>query len=248
MKKVIRLSEDNLKKMIANILNEAVNGGWEVDDNEAQEAYEFAVQHLGKDTIDSAIIRAMSDNVLADLLAYIFRMYDFREWDEYKQSKGQSLNEDERQDQMDADWNDFENMKYFKDIDPKISSERNGSIYTTDSFANDYVPNHDDPKKSVSPAASYVWNKDFSKHYPTPESFWNPRDTRAYKYTKDKEKFDKAQARINKAEDRKTANALKQADMRPLNRKGSGNRDIMENDFQTKVNETVERVIDKYIR
>ncbi len=86
MKKVIKLTEANLKNMIREAVVEAVNGGWEVDDNEARKAYEFAADTLGKETIDSAIIRAMSDNTLAEILAYVFRMYDFREWDEYKQN------------------------------------------------------------------------------------------------------------------------------------------------------------------
>lgn len=86
MKKVIKLTEANLTNMIREAVVEAVNGGWVVDDNEAREAYEFAANTLGKETIDSAIIRAIPDNTLAEILAYIFRMYDFREWESYKQN------------------------------------------------------------------------------------------------------------------------------------------------------------------
>lgn len=86
MKKVIKLTEANLTNMIREAVVEAVNGGWVVDDNEARKAYEFAANTLGKETIDTAIIRAMPDNTLAEILAYIFRMYDFREWEEYKQN------------------------------------------------------------------------------------------------------------------------------------------------------------------
>ena len=68
------------------MLKEAENGGWVVDSTEARDAYELAVTEMGKDTIDSAIIRSLSDEQLAQCLAYIFRMYDFREWEEYQNS------------------------------------------------------------------------------------------------------------------------------------------------------------------
>ena len=68
------------------MLKEAENGGWVVDSTEARDAYELAVREMGKDTIDSAIIRSLSDEQLSQCLAYIFRMYDFREWEEYQNS------------------------------------------------------------------------------------------------------------------------------------------------------------------
>jgi myo-inositol-1-phosphate synthase len=89
MKKVVKISESKLRQMISEAVMEAVNGGWEVEDNEAEAAYNLAVEKLGKEVIDDAIIRAMSSHVLAELLAYIFRQYDFREWDEYKSSKSE---------------------------------------------------------------------------------------------------------------------------------------------------------------
>ena len=84
--------EENARKHLS--LNEAENGGWVVDDSEAQEAYNFAVDRMGKETVDTAIIRALSDKHLAEILAYIFRMYDFREWDEYKEGIGSEDGED----------------------------------------------------------------------------------------------------------------------------------------------------------
>lgn len=79
-----RLTENKLRGMIReavkSALNEGESGGWIVDSSEAEEAYEFAVEHMGKETVDSAIIRALSSDALADCLAYIFRMYDFTEW------------------------------------------------------------------------------------------------------------------------------------------------------------------------
>ena len=85
MKKVIKLTESDLRCIVENVL-EGESGGWIVEPEEAEAAYNLAVRVLGQETIDRAIIRAMNNNTLADCLAYIFRMYDFKEWDEYKQS------------------------------------------------------------------------------------------------------------------------------------------------------------------
>ena len=68
------------------MLKEAENGGWVVDSTEARDAYALAARGMGKGTIYSAIIRSLSDEQLAQCLAYIFRMYDFREWEEYQNS------------------------------------------------------------------------------------------------------------------------------------------------------------------
>jgi histone H3/H4 len=84
MKNVIKLTEQDLRGIVENtvkkILKEAENGGWVVDSSEAQEAYNLAVQEMGEDTINSAIVRCLGDETLAQCLAYIFRQYDFRQW------------------------------------------------------------------------------------------------------------------------------------------------------------------------
>ena len=89
MKRTIKLTEKELRQMISESvktqLNEAENYGWVVDESEVQEAYDMAVERFGKETIDDAIIKSMSDNELAESLAYIFRMYDFEEWYDRKQ-------------------------------------------------------------------------------------------------------------------------------------------------------------------
>ena len=83
-KQLIKLTEADLHKMIREsvkkIISEAENGGWVVDTTEAQEAYELAVRELGEETINSAIVRSLGDETLAQCLAYIFRQYDFRQW------------------------------------------------------------------------------------------------------------------------------------------------------------------------
>lgn len=86
MKRKIKLTESKLKDIInesvKRVVTEAENGGWVVDSSEAQEAYDMAVEYMGKETIDDAIIRCLTSDQLAECLAYIFRMYDFREWSE----------------------------------------------------------------------------------------------------------------------------------------------------------------------
>ena len=58
--------------------------GWVVDDNEAWEAYEFACEYFGKDNLDDQIVTSLGVDELASSLAFIFRMNDFREWEQYK--------------------------------------------------------------------------------------------------------------------------------------------------------------------
>lgn len=82
--KITKLTERDLNKIVKEsvnrIIKEAENGGWVVDSSEAQEAYDLAAQEMGEETINSAIVRCLSDEILAQCLAYIFRQYDFREW------------------------------------------------------------------------------------------------------------------------------------------------------------------------
>lgn len=84
MKKVIRLTEQDLRRIVEEsakrIIKEAESGGWVVDSSEAQEAYDLAVQEMGEETINSAIVRCLGDETLAQCLAYIFRQYDFKQW------------------------------------------------------------------------------------------------------------------------------------------------------------------------
>lgn len=86
MKRKINLTESKLKDIInesvKRVVTEAEDYGWVVDSSEAQEAYDMAVEYMGKETIDDAIIRCLTSDQLAECLAYIFRMYDFREWGE----------------------------------------------------------------------------------------------------------------------------------------------------------------------
>lgn len=54
--------------------------GWVVESYEANEAYEFACDYFGKEYLDSDIVACLGSDALADILAYIFRMEEFREW------------------------------------------------------------------------------------------------------------------------------------------------------------------------
>lgn len=84
MKRTIKLKERELKRMISEsvrrAINEAENYGWVVDESEVQEAYEMAVEYMGKEYIDDAIVQSLSDTELAESLAFIFRNTDFEEW------------------------------------------------------------------------------------------------------------------------------------------------------------------------
>ena len=78
MRRQIRLTENDLHRIVN--INEAENGGWIVDTSEAQEAYDMAVDEMGEETVNAAIVSSLGDDVLAQALAYVFRMYDFRQW------------------------------------------------------------------------------------------------------------------------------------------------------------------------
>lgn len=130
---------------------------------------------------------------------------------------------------------------------PILHGEGNGEVYRDDAFVTDWRDNpNDDPNKVKAPYNSYVWNKKFSKHYPTPESFWNPKDTRAYKYTRDLDKIHREEDKFKKSEDLKTQRALDAADSRPLHRKGSLNRVGMdENVIRKLVSESIKKVLNE---
>lgn len=68
-------------------LNCANSYGWVVESWESGEAYDLACEYFGEEDINRQIIQAMSADELAKCLAFIFRMNDFEEWDEYKDSK-----------------------------------------------------------------------------------------------------------------------------------------------------------------
>lgn len=87
-KKLTRLNEDQLKQIVnecvKNVLKEANSYGWEVDNSEATLAYKYMAQEIGNEELNAAIVRAMGDSALADIMAYLLRMYDMRGWEEYR--------------------------------------------------------------------------------------------------------------------------------------------------------------------
>ena len=80
--------------------------GWEVPDDRAQEAYDFAIESGWWDeaSLNEDIVRAISSDELAACLAFIFRNNDFQPWDDYLNGV-ESEDEDE----------DFEDVDYFPD-------------------------------------------------------------------------------------------------------------------------------------
>jgi hypothetical protein len=65
-------------------LNEAESYGWVVDTRDAEKAYRFMADAIGEEEVNAAIKRAMGDEVLAQIMAYLLRMYDMRGWEEYR--------------------------------------------------------------------------------------------------------------------------------------------------------------------
>lgn len=62
----------------------AVDGGWEVPDWRAKEAYDLALEYgWTEDGLNYDIVRTLSSEELASALAFIFRMNDFQEWNDY---------------------------------------------------------------------------------------------------------------------------------------------------------------------
>lgn len=58
--------------------------GWVVESYEANEAYDLAADYFGEEDLNAQIVQSLGSDELAACLAFIFRMNDFREWDEYK--------------------------------------------------------------------------------------------------------------------------------------------------------------------
>ena len=79
-------------------LKEAESYGWIVETNQVWEAYDLACEYYGQETVDRAIVDTLSDDELASSLAYLFRMWEFREWDEYLEGNNEEDFEDEFED------------------------------------------------------------------------------------------------------------------------------------------------------
>ena len=73
--------------------------GWEVPDDRAQEAYDFAIEsgYWDEASLNADIVNAISTDELAACLAFIFRMNDFQPWDDYL--NGEESEDDEYEDE-----------------------------------------------------------------------------------------------------------------------------------------------------
>ena len=69
-----------ISESVKRALKEAEDGGWVVESNEVNEAMEMAIQHFGEEYVNEAIVRTLTTDQIAESLAYLFRMWDFREW------------------------------------------------------------------------------------------------------------------------------------------------------------------------
>lgn len=95
-KQVIKINESQLKYIVAEatkrFLKEGESYGWVVDSSEADKAYQYFCQELGEEHANEAIVRALGSSALSDVLAFLFRMYDLRGWESFKEN-GYTLNE-----------------------------------------------------------------------------------------------------------------------------------------------------------
>lgn len=71
--------------------------GWVVEDWEAQEAYDFAIESGWWDeaSLNADIVRAISQEELAACLAFIFRNNDFQEWNDRNDDEDEDYEEEE---------------------------------------------------------------------------------------------------------------------------------------------------------
>lgn len=110
--------------------------GWVVDENEAWEAYEFACDYFGKENLDDQIVSGLSTDELAESLVYIFRMNDFREWDE----RNGSSDDDEDDEEVELELIDA--GEEFTDVDDVIAYVKANATSLTDDdleAAQDYL-------------------------------------------------------------------------------------------------------------
>ena len=75
-----------ISESVRRALKEAENGGWVVENNEVEEAMNMAIEHFGEEYVNEAIVRTLTTDQIAESLAYLFRMWDFEEWNNRKVS------------------------------------------------------------------------------------------------------------------------------------------------------------------
>ena len=68
--------------------------GWVVNDWEAWDAYEFACEYFGEEDLNKQIVGCMNSEELAACLAFLFRMNDFREWEERDSEEEEDADEE----------------------------------------------------------------------------------------------------------------------------------------------------------
>lgn len=100
--------EEIAKAMGDNVLQENIEWiaqqwgfGEEIEDLDVWEQYETAKEYMGVSELFNNLTQAAGYDELAEDLAFIFRMNDFREWDKY----------DNEEDEEDDDWEDDEEIE-----------------------------------------------------------------------------------------------------------------------------------------
>lgn len=75
-----------ISESVKRALKEAENGGWVVESNEVEKAMNMAIEYFGEEYVNEAIVRTLTTDQIAESLAYLFRMWDFEEWNNRKVS------------------------------------------------------------------------------------------------------------------------------------------------------------------
>ena len=86
-----RLSNKMTERRMPRRMTEGESYGWVVEPWEAWDAYDMACDSMGKDYVDDAIVHCMDTDELSECLAFLFRNWDFTEWDE-RESQNESIN------------------------------------------------------------------------------------------------------------------------------------------------------------
>lgn len=126
----------NKKSVKRRPVKAAESYGWVVDENEAWEAYEFACDYFGKENLDDQIVSGLSTDELAESLVYIFRMNDFREWEE----RNGSSDDDEEDEEVELELIDA--GEEFTNVDDAIAYVKANATNLTDDdleAAQDYL-------------------------------------------------------------------------------------------------------------
>ena len=111
--------------------------GWVVESWEAAEAYEMAAEAWGVEDINQQIVDCISSDELAACLAFIFRMNDFREWDERNGGDEDDEDEDEDYYELPDAGISLQLDEFIDYVRSNLTTMTEDDLYESDSMLND---------------------------------------------------------------------------------------------------------------